>query len=89
MPFPQEVMSQQNQNASCECLESIKNVDRKQVGSIWGSYPAREAVPHGEWERGQQWDAESDIIQLLSWDGAGFSLKCSISMGRGHKKHKI
>lgn len=65
MPCPQEMLSQQNQNASRECLDSIKNVDRKQVGSIQDSYPAREAVPYGEWERWQWWDGEGCWPQKL------------------------
>jgi len=48
MLFPCKLLNQQNQNASCECLESIKNVDRNKVGSIQASYLASQAAPDRE-----------------------------------------
>jgi len=53
--FPQKMLSQENQNASRECLQSIKNVGRNQVAaSRILSYPAREADPNREWDGAQQ-----------------------------------
>lgn len=85
--FPQKVPSRENQNASHERLQSIKNVGRNQIAaSRIPSYPAREADPNWGmgWNTTVGWRgllaseaAWCGIIQLSSWDGTYFSLKCS------------